>query len=149
MTPITASGSQILGLGSQAITEGLTLVRLRGLAQFWLNTGSASGSSAIGAFGIGIAQENQFGVGITAVQKPIADIDWEGWLFWMPIQLSLLSSTVQWGNAGTAAQDILVDTKAMRKLDEGDVVFAIVEIEEVGTIVLEGSFFSRLLVKLP
>jgi len=43
----------------------------------------------------------------------------------------------------------VVDTKAMRKLDLGDVIFAVAQVTELGAATMRVFFDSRLLVMLP
>ena len=147
----TASAAAVVGSGLQLLVDGLTLVRLRGQFTSFLSIAGAAGDNFVGAFGVGIATDQAFAIGVSALKIPITDQDWDGWLYWQAIQLIAAEPTEQFGNAGTASMVVQVDSKAMRKVNLGDTVYGVIEVVEGGgggsTIL---SFFdSRLLFKLP
>ena len=154
---ISVSGALLLGVGLQAIVSGLTIVRTRGNLSLFLVTADAEGSGFNGAFGLGVVSENAFGVGVTAVPHPIADDDWDGWFYhrkfalFAPAAITAAGSAKEWSGIGgvAGAIQIDVDSKAMRKFKESDVVVAVLETTEVGTSIMRVAFDSRTLVKLP
>ncbi len=64
---VTAIGSVLFSAGTVALQDGLTLLRLRGMLTFILNSVSAAPSGFTGAFGIGIVKNPAFTIGVTAV----------------------------------------------------------------------------------
>ena len=144
------SANAIVGQGAEATQDGGTLVRLRGSLLWGAGEQSAQGEGWIGAFGIGIVTAEAFAIGSTAMPSPVADVDWDGWIYWTPVQA--IQTEVAGGNAeGDIRNEESVDTKAMRKLRQGDTIFAAVEVVTLGTA--SGSFIlafdSRTLIALP
>ena len=150
VSTVTASASLILGSGAALLQDGTTLVRLRGRFRALLQVVAGSiADSEIGAFGIGIATDQAFGVGVTAVKIPITDQGWDGWLYWQALQLFTASTTEEFGNAGSAFQDFDIDSKAMRKLNLGDTIYGVVELTRTGSATAKILFDTRVLLKLP
>ena len=150
---ITGSSSIILGAGTQALNDGLTLVRLRGRFSCYLSAAAAANEGYIGAFGIGICTNAAFAVGVSAVPTPITEIQENIWLFHQFIQLRsnvIFGGGIAFGEIPNAGlQQFDVDSKAMRKLRVGDTIYACLEVSESGTATMRGDFDSRVLVKLP
>ena len=140
-----SSTVQILGNGQVTTQDGLTIVRLRGFVELILTSASALGDGFDGAIGIGIVSAPAFAIGVTAVPTPITEIEWEGWLWHQFFSLT----------APTAAQDsenrqvFEVDSKAMRKINSEEVVYAAIEVTETGTAGLKAKLGTRMLLKLP
>jgi len=147
-TAISAGGVSIIGLGAAAAVEGLTLIRLRGKFRHNIQSSTAAGDGLVGAFGINIVKAPAFAIGVTAVPTPIAEQDNEDWLYWMPIQLVSSFATEGFGNAGSDLEDHVIDTKAMRKLQVGDTIYAATELVLTGTASTVLTFDSRILAKL-
>ena len=146
---LSAGGLGVIGSVQQATTDGLTLVRLRGQLTMWLQAATAAGDGFTGAFGIGIAEQNALAIGSTAIPSPVTDRDWDGWIFWHPVQLFAGVAAETFGNAGSPVDRVIVDSKSMRKLDIGDGLFAVVELVLEGAATAEFTFDSRALLKLP
>ena len=156
-TAVTGSGSQILNLGIEFLSDGLTLVRTRGELVMFLTAATAIGDGYNGAFGIGVAQEPAFTAGVGSLPTPITEIDWEGWLFHTmfhvnaagPIVQSAVAIATDGIAATSAALRMSVDSKAMRKVSTNDTLFAVIEVVETGTAVMNVQWNSRHLIKLP
>ena len=153
---VTISESVVVGAGALATEDGLTLVRLRGEFLFQLTGAQSIGTGFRGAFGIGIANATAFGVGVTALQTPLTNEEWDGWLFHQYFHVFSKSAIVV-GNAadeegqgfsGGSGIRMPVDSKAMRKLITEDVIYAIIEVVESASAA-DFIFRSRLLLKLP
>ena len=148
----TVSGSvtTVIATGLQAVDAGLTIARIRGQLNVQLiNAGALEGFEW--AFGLGIVSENAAGVGVTAVPAPLTDIGWDGWMVHQ-IGRCLAPTTVT--NAGNPAsgplrQSIMIDSKAMRKFRETDVLVGVFQFVETVTATIVGDFNSRVLVFLP
>ena len=134
-----------------AVEDGLTLLRLRGEATFSLITVAAAVSGFQCAFGIGIVRDVAFATGgVTAVPTPIDDQDWDGWIFWDRFNLVSITGTISDGvNSKAATYRMPIDTKAMRKLDLGDVIYGVLQVQELGVSVANWWFDSRVLLALP
>ena len=153
---VTISESVVVGAGALATEDGLTLVRLRGEFLFQLTGAQSIGTGFRGAFGIGIANATAFGVGVTALQTPLTNEEWDGWLFHQYFHV-FASGAVVVGNAADEQNQLYaggsgirmpVDSKAMRKLITEDVIYAIIEVVESSSAA-DFIFRSRILLKLP
>jgi len=148
LTQFSTSSAFFVGSFVIPLTAGLTIVRIRGLLSFYLTTITSVGNGFQGAFGIGIASAAAVNAGIASVPTPITELDNENWLYWtvlsahgsVPLSTSLGEET---------KQSIVVDTKAMRKFDDGLAIYAAAEVVELGTAVGELFFDSRALALIP
>ncbi len=145
MTNITGSAITIIGSGAQAQDDGLTIARVRGYLEMHLTAATAINDGFVGAFALGIASENAFAAGAASVMDPVNDLDWDGWFYHRFISLHGLLTTA----AGLVRLAFEVDTKAMRKVAEGDTVYAVLQTTETGTATMDVFFDSRLLALLP
>ena len=127
---LTGSGATILGSGVFPTIPGLTLARIRGHLGLTLNAAGSVGDGFTGAFGIGVVTASAFAIGVTAVPHPIADAEWDGWLyheFW-DIRAGLDAAL-----ASNITRQIPVDSKAMRKVPDSEfLIMAILEVTEQG-----------------
>jgi len=147
---ITGNSINLIALGAQAATSGLTIVRFRGELLLGLTVSGVllDGFRQVAA-GVCIVSENAFDAGVTAVPDPIADIGWEGWL-WYWTGAVFAANTTPSGNLGMEGARVVIDSKAMRKIKNTDVLIAVVATASLdGTTNLEVRFNSRTLLKLP
>ena len=140
---LTATGKAIVGLGISIAQDGLTVIRTRGILSIGREGAVAAGDGWIGAFGIGIVFLPAFNVGITAIPGPLSRSTWEGWFVF---QLFLATSSTI---GSSVIENIVIDSKAARKVGEDEVIVAVVEATEIGGSALQVNFNSRLLFKLP
>ena len=142
----SSSTASLLGSVAQAQLDGLTVARIRGYLKMHITTSASINDGFQCALGIGVASENQFGTGIAAVEHPIDNADWDGWMYhkWFGV-----NGTISTPADGNTSVQFDVDTKAMRKLPDGDAVFAAIQFVEVGTATADVFFDSRMLVLLP
>ena len=146
---IIDAGVTIMGDGLAPAQDGLTIVRIRGICQLFLTAATAGNDGFTGAIAIGIINEDAFAVGVTTIMDPLADMDWDGWMYHHFFAINSPVSADTGLESPSASQRIVVDGKAMRKITEGQVVFAAIEVVELGTATMEAHFNSRMLVKLP
>jgi len=153
---ISATAVLLAGTGAGILSDGVTLVRLRGNLNVFLTACDAAGNGFHGAFGIGICNSNAFTAGVASVLTPLADEGSETWLYHRYFGLfggdaitAGAAVDANLVNPTTAAMNIEVDSKAMRKLNIGDVIYAALDVVEVGTCTMEWGFISRTLIKLP
>jgi len=103
---------------------GSTVVRSRG--QVSIIPQSVTTDLVIaGAFGLGIVSSQALAVGITAVPEPFDEADWDGWFVWRSFtyKLDVVSAT----GILPFIWDFEVDSKAMRKLGEGDAIIFVAQ----------------------
>ena len=141
----------LFATGIQSLEDGITHVRLRGELSVQVVAAAASqaGFSRIAA-GVCIVSENASGVGITALPDPIADVGWDGWLwYWTG---SVFATSVI-GDGGFSAESdgvrVTIDSKAMRKWKRTDVMVGIFATDdEVGDATLLFKLNTRCLAKI-
>jgi len=123
---VTVAGGNSLFLGAFTPLPGFsheTVVRTVGRIGV---LGLAAG--ATGALGLAVVSDAAVTAGVTAMPKPITDINDDLWNVYIPVALG-----------GTAQESISFDQRAMRKVEEGQQLAVIVEAGLVGFI-LEGVF---------
>ena len=145
-TNYSGSSAQIVGAGANIIVDGLTLLRTRGEFEIFMTAATAIPDGFRGAFGIGIVTTAAFTAGVASIPTPIAEQDWDGWLFWRAFGVH---AGLQPNSDGSGYLRFEVDSKAMRKLDLLETIVAVVEVVEVGTATATSHFDSRVLLALP
>ena len=141
--------ARLFASGAQLVIDGTTLLRLRGTFTAHVSAIAAALDGFTGAFGVGIIDLQAFTTGVTACPTPIAEQDWDGWLFWETFSLKSVTATISDGvNSIGLYLQMPVDTKAMRKVKQDDVIYAAVEVTEAGTSQINYHFDSRLLLAL-
>ena len=143
-TTLSATGSALGANGALVAIGRATLVRFRGFLSLIQSAGTAL-DGFTGAVGIGVTTSEAFAVGTSAVRLPETDADWDGWLWHTFFDTRVPGATA--GGEGFVVR-MQMDSKAMRKLTQDDVVFGAIEVGEVGTGVLSWQFNSRMLLKL-
>ncbi len=151
-TPISSISAVLVTSGVVLQQDGLTALRIRGALSVWLTSASALSEGYTGAFGMGIVTEEAFtDVGVSATPTPITEQDWDGWMYWTAFNVTAQagSVTASQGTDGLSVQRFDIDSKAMRKVREGDVIYGVIQVLEVGTAVLGWHMDSRMLFALP
>ena len=150
-TPATlsATGSVFIGSLSVPSVEGLTVVRLRGVFSCFLSTVTSALDGFAGAVAVGVAEDRALGIGITAVPLPLTNADQENWLWHSFFSVKSTTTIGDTRYGSTFINNMVIDSKAMRKLPIGRSMYAILEAAEVGTSVLQVHLDTRALVKLP
>jgi len=142
-TALSATGVSLLG-GGVLPAEKLTLVRTRGVLDLFLNTAASANDGFFGAMGIGIASDAAFDAGIVSLPTPLSESIWDGWLYH-----TFFSVHASINSGGTAShQRVEVDSKAMRITSEENVIYAAIEVVEIGVATMDVFFESRMLFKL-
>ena len=149
-TPISATGSVIATSVVAALSDGLTIARIRGRLDMWLSAADAVSSGFSGAVGIGVVSSAAATAGAASVPTPLTEQAWDGWMWWQSFGLfapiaALSSSTPLDGSQ----LHVEIDTKAMRKIAIDESLVAVIEVVEVTTAVLQWRIDSRMLVLLP
>ena len=148
---ISVVGTAMFPTNAVADVADKTLIRTRGELLLVLNAADSgiAGFNQL-AFGMCIVSQNAAGIGVTAVPDPIADIAWEGWfVYWTGALVGGSGTEADFvGGIGATAR-IVIDSKAMRKLNETDVVVGVLGIaQEVATATMIGVLNTRLLSKV-
>ena len=153
---LSASSSVLATTGIVAALDGLTLIRIRGDLSLFLTAATSVLDGFHGAFGIGIASEPAFTAGVASVPTPITDETDENWLYHRYFSIlapAPIAAAASQDNdiiaSVSGAMRVEVDSKAMRKFDNGQALYAAVEIIEVGVATMGWAFNCRTLVKLP
>jgi len=149
---MNSAGVSLWNQGAQAVDAGLTIVRIRGSFTIWQTLATTAGDGFNDcALGICIVTENAFGVGgVAAIPSPLTDIGWGGWLYHRVIGPLITLSVTEEAISGLSMARIQIDTKAMRKVKETDIVVGMVELGmEQGNSQVEYAVNTRMLSKLP
>ena len=152
-----SSATRVGAVVSAALEDGLTLVRTRGELNFWLTSATAINNGYHGAIGLAYFTDAAIAVGVTALQAPLDEDDWDGWFYHRyfscmsagPIVAAAVSLDPSMVHSQSAAVRFEVDSKAMRKTPEGGSLVVSVQMVLVGTAAASWTFNSRVLAKLP
>ena len=152
---LASSIANLATVSVQATVDSLTLIRTRGFLHMWLETAVAAGDGFYGAFGIAKATSAAVLAGAASVPTPITEEAWDGWLYHQyfgihaagPIAVATAAQEALQNAGVTAAFRNEVDSKAMRKQDVNEAIYAAVEVVMVGTAAMRWQFNCRLLVK--
>ena len=98
-----------------------------------------------GAVGIGKISAPAFAAGITAVPTPITESRWNGWL-WHSF-FSVHDQDISLAPGPGFHQRIMIDSKAMRKFDSEEVLFAVAEVTEIGSLTIAMYLDTRMLIQ--
>ena len=149
-----SSGTPVLWTSGAAPTsDGLTIARIRGSFGLHLTSAATSGDG-FGhiAFGIGIVSLAAFNAGVASVPTPLTEMAWEGWMYHETVSgvISLDTTPLELGNAGSSVRNGKIDSKAMRKIGADEIVFGAIEADdEVGASSFKFWAITRMLSLLP
>ena len=154
---ISATGKVAATTAQTFLTDGTTMVRLRGEMLFYMKNATALDDGLEGAVGIAKVSSQSVAIGVTATPGPLAQEDWDGWLWHRYVHLNAAGPIVQSAvsiatdgiNAISAALRVEIDGKAMRKFAENDSIVMISEWTINGTASIRWHARSRMLLKLP
>jgi len=145
----TATGALLWSGGVTANSQRVTLVRIRGMIHLFLTVAAAAGDGFFGACGIGIVTDQAFAAGQGSMPEPFDEADWDGWLWHQFFDVRTLTTVLGDGvNSKSASIFIPIDSKAMRKLEQPQVLFGSTQVVETGTATLTMEAQTRALFKL-
>ena len=148
-TNIAASGTFILGTGVVPTTSALTIIRIRGHVSTRMTAATAAGDGFNLVFGIGIVTEDAFAdIGVTALPDPFEDTSWPGWMWLGNLSMHTAVGGLAIGDPTVNPVQMEIDTKAMRKWRQNEVIFCSVQAGENITAVVDIEMHSRMLLKL-
>ena len=107
------------------IIGGETLIRTRGLLTI-MSDQVTTQERQMGAVGIAVVTAQAESVGITAIPHPDTDAAWGGWL-WHTYFARQMEFVTGAGFDPNWVQNIVIDSKAMRKVDEDERIVVVVE----------------------
>jgi len=153
---LSTTSSALGGIVAVPGQDGLTMVRLRGEFMARLLSATAAGDGFFGAVGVALFNDTAISIGITALNTPITDEGWDGWLWHRyfaimavgPISGAAAERLGQVHNV-TAAVRHEVDSKAMRKVPVGMSIAVVIQVTVDTTATMQWQFNSRTLSKLP
>jgi len=146
VTNITATANTLLPTGLALTTSASTIVRMRGELALQLTAADALGSGFHWGFGMCVVTAAAFAIGASAVPNALTDIGWDGWFFHQQGHLISVDATPD--EQTYLSPRWLIDSKAMRKVKDTDVVTGVISTVEVGTSVMQAQVATRLLLKL-
>ena len=116
----------VASLASPASGEPVTIVRNRGQLAVMPSVTNVD-VEVVGAYGMGIVSNEAFAAGVASVPGPWTDGEWEGWMVWQPFAFRFdVASDI---GRLIASVQIEIDSKAMRKFEEGNTLIQVVESE--------------------
>jgi len=150
LSGIVNSSSNLFPIAVQALLDDLTLVRTRGDLLVYLTVaGGAANEGFEWAFGICNVTENAAGIGVTAVPDPIADVSWDGWFVYEKGRIVSRATTLVESDNVVNCQRVRIDSKAMRKIHDTDVLVAVIATTEAGEgAAMSAGLTTRVLDKL-
>ncbi len=120
-----STGTAVGSNGFQIVVPAITLVRSRGSINVSLLSSGAADNSMNGALGMKISSLEAFGVGLTALDTPLSDVEGD-WVVYEPFSVFASATTV--GEDATPSYwSHTWDSKGMRKLKANDVLYVTVE----------------------
>ena len=108
-----------------AFGEKATVIRVRG--ELYVKSDQLAGTeNALGAVGMAVVTNQAAAIGITAVPTPITDQASDNWFLWQPI-IGPLEFGDATGFSFNPYTRYIFESKAMRKVDDGDTVAVVLE----------------------
>ncbi len=137
-TSVLLTALSSTGLGYRPFT----IVRARGYMHI-VTDQSAAGESQRAAFGMAVVSEQAHAIGVTAVPTPVTDDESGLWFVYEWLLTATIATGIETEGAG-----MKIDSKAMRKVQEGDQVISVVQSGATSDGLLFQAYTPRLLVKL-
>ena len=122
-----------------------TVIRTRGIFTA-VSDQQAASEFQVANYGSIIVSEQAVAIGVTAVPTPVTD-DQSNWHVFEQIFTSMVfASGVGVGYDGAVTQ--LIDSKAMRKVSEGQQLIDVLEVPSIGNAGVAMNTYNRILIKL-
>ncbi len=132
---VISSDSTVQG-AAVAFTGPGTILRCRGRILVALDESHVLGDKAKLAVGLGITSTDAFNAGAGSMPDPASDVDYP-WLFWDEVHLNATAAADDQAFGGIV-REIMVDSKAMRKVKPGEALSWVVQYADiVGTPVMD------------
>ena len=104
-----------------------TILRTRGRILLAMNpSGKAADDSVKITFGLGLVSTDAFTLGATAMPDPAGEPEYP-WLWWDEVNLRSMIATTNESGFGPENRELIVDTKAMRKVKPGQSLTLVIQ----------------------
>ena len=147
-TVINSMASIIWSTGIGITDDAATIVRMRGSIVLTLQTVTAITDHMRIGVGIGIVTTQAFNAGAASVPMPLAEQEWDGWMWHQYVHLQPVSAVEGGVDAVLSVVRLEIDSKAMRKMNNDERMYGALETEETGTVAATFAADTRVLVKL-
>ncbi len=138
-----SSASKVAFGTAQTSSGGVTIIRIRGHYQVYINAIAGVTDRVRFGLGIGIVTSDALAVGAVAIPGPLDDIDWGGWMWHETGWVGGIAFF------GPGVIQGVIDSKSMRKIKPNESVVGMLEVaDEDGTVVVQASLATRMLSKL-
>jgi len=128
LTPVSGAFSPGLKVFGAPDPTDFTVLRTRGVFQAALAEGEAVGSNIMLALGIGLCTTEASLAG--AVPLPFDNPEWDGWFVYQVMPLRHVTDSLILDQSG----EQIIDSKAMRKIPAGQVLFLSTQLFGNGTV---------------
>jgi len=152
---VASTAAIFLGQAITPSVPGLTVIRIRGQLLIYLSAAAVANDGFEGAIGIGVASLAAVTAGIGSVPTPRIEASSDNWLWhsFFSVHSGGIIDTMGADNdmqinSGSAVIRMEIDSKAMRKFDQAQSIYAAIDVVEQGTAVARISLDTRTLVKL-
>ena len=124
-----------------------TIVRIRGMLDVMVNPVGANNDDVRWGAGLGMISAQAFAAGASAVHAPLSNSDWGGWMWWATGVMRQRSTYSEF-SAPQAGVSVVIDSKAMRKVENDSLLVCVVEtLNGAGSAGVLISAAARVLVK--
>ena len=148
----TSITKRALGTGITVVTDGNTIVRIRGRLSYWIEVANVNAAGFEShAVGLCVITEDAFDIGPTAIPGPVTDDEWDGWMWhsWLETAIAPATANIDFSGGGAVHHEV-IDTKAMRKFTDNSALVLMWEgLTQVGSPTMKFAFGTRTLLKLP
>ena len=142
-----SGGTIILSLSTaEKALRPFTIVRTRMLIGI-VSDQLAAGENQLGALGIAVVSDQASAIGVTAVPTPVTDLSSDLWLLHQFL-FNTFSIASAVGYADDGMHQYAVDSKAMRKVQDGEDVVVVGELDGANSSGFSMTIAGRMLVKL-
>ena len=148
---LAANAATVLAVVPEASLEEFpnpTLVRTRGQLEVKSSNAGAVNDDVRWGAGFAVMDRKQVTVGVSACPLPLTDSNWDGWFWWQTGFVRQTGEVIPTFQLGIAFQRVEIDSKAMRKVGQDQVVACVIEtLNLAGTNGIDFSVASRFLFK--
>ena len=149
---VAVNTAQFITLVAETTLESFpepTIVRIRGALDVVSGNNGAAGEVSRWGAGIALFTRTAVGIGASALQSPLTDTFWDGWMWWATGVLENgVSNDINDKPAPQSAVQRDIDSKAMRKVGNDEVLCLMFEVSATaGTVDAKFAVATRVLVK--
>ena len=143
--PSTATLLASLNAAALALRP-FTVVRVRGIIHIQSDQAAATERQSLG-YGLAVVSEQAVAIGVTAIPTPVTDDGSDLWFVYQRVMSSL--AVVSAASAFEIGKVFEFDSKAMRKVEDGQDLVEVQELDVAGvTLGATVTTYSRILIKI-